>query len=126
MRDGAPKERQNLRTCEYTAPLAPALLGAIHAAGPSCSDIVRSPATDTIWLDAACRHHFCPRVEMSALASRFHFQAARNNSGIDMMIEVGDQALITLSLSRKEIERMLEAISNALDESKDDDLADDQ
>lgn len=43
-----------------------------------------------------------------------------------MMIEVGDQALITLSLSRKEIERMLEAISNALDESKDDDLADDQ
>jgi hypothetical protein len=63
---------------------------------------------------------------MSALASRFHFQAARNDSGIDMMIEVGDQALITLSLSRKEIERMLEAISNALDESKDDDLADDQ
>ena len=63
---------------------------------------------------------------MSAFASRIHFQAARNESGIDMMIEVGDQALITLSLSRKEIERMLEAISNALDESKDDDLADDQ
>jgi hypothetical protein len=63
---------------------------------------------------------------MSALASRFHFQASRNDSGIDMMIEVGDQELITLSLRRKEIERMLEAISNALDESKDDDLADDQ
>jgi hypothetical protein len=63
---------------------------------------------------------------MSALNSRIHFQAARNNLGIDMMIEVGDQALISLSLSRNEIERMLEAISIALDENKDDDLNDDE
>jgi ribosome assembly protein YihI (activator of Der GTPase) len=69
---------------------------------------------------------FCPRIEMSALNSRIHFQAARNNLGIDMMIEVGDQALISLSLSRNEIERMLEAISIALDENKDDDLNDDE
>ena len=64
--------------------------------------------------------------EMSALTSRIHFQAARNYLGIDMMIEVGEQTLISLSLSRKEIERMLEAISNALDENKDDHSTDDE
>jgi hypothetical protein len=122
------ERRRNGRACELaniTAPLAQVLREAIRAAGWSCSDIIRSPARHITWIVAACYHHFRPRVEMSAFASRIHFQAARNNSGIDMMIEVGDQALITLSLSRKEIERMLESISNALDESKDDDLADD-
>ena len=63
---------------------------------------------------------------MSALTSRIHFQAARNDLGIDMMIEVGEQTLISLSLSRREIERMLEAISNALDENKDDHSTDDE
>ena len=63
---------------------------------------------------------------MSAFTSRIHFQAARNDLGIDMMIEVGEQTLISLSLSRKEIERMLEAISNALDENKDDHSTDEE
>jgi hypothetical protein len=54
---------------------------------------------------------------MAVTTSRLHFQATRDNSGINLCVEIGNEAVINLSLSRKEIERMLEAISIALDEN---------
>lgn len=53
---------------------------------------------------------------MAAPTTRVQFQATQNNGGIDLSIEIGNQAVIHLSLSRREIEDMLEAISLALDD----------
>ena len=126
MRGGAPKGRRSLRTC-----------GCDRASGAGPTGDPRSRPVLFGHRPFACKEHRLSGMphaaiipvrgfEMSALTSRIHFQAARNDLGIDMMIEVGEQTLISLSLSRREIERMLEAISNALDENKDDHSTDDE
>jgi hypothetical protein len=52
---------------------------------------------------------------MAASASRIHFQAIRNDGGIDLRIATDNRTVIVLKLSASELEELVRVIDDALD-----------
>jgi hypothetical protein len=52
---------------------------------------------------------------MAASASRIHFHAIRNDSGIDLRIGTDNRTVIVLRLSASELEELVRVIDAALD-----------